>query len=216
MKVAIVSCNIGAIDEIRPPCKQSVPFDLYYYTESTLPFPLPNLDARMKGKYLKTQMNKFVEPYDFLIWIDGSIEIIAEDFVDCCIKCLGKYGQILIEPHSQRSNVYDELEYIINKMKAGDRYLLKRYARQPLYQEYEFYRSKGLPKDYPLYQCSFFAIRNDREGDELLNDWWDAIIRYSNFDQTQLSYALWRNSTRVEKIDTKDLFIRHKHLGYNL
>lgn len=215
MKVAIVSCNIGAIDEIRPPCKQSVPFDYYYYTENTLPFPLPNLDARMKGKYLKTQMHRYLPEYDIFIWIDGSIEVIEGTFVEQCVEALSVHD-IVIEPHAKRDNVYAELEYIIDKMKAGDRYLLKRYARQPLYLEYEFYRKCGLLKTYPLYQCSFFATWNKSPTVYIFNTWWDTIMRYSNFDQTQLSYALWKQGASVKEIETKYLFIRHKHLGYNL
>ena len=228
VKVAVISCNIGAVDEIFPPCKQSIEYDLFYYTESTLPFPLPNLDNRMRGKYLKVQSHKFLPDYDIYIWLDASVEIISKDFIkDCVLELTNsievdddqiesyKYSVVMAK-HSQRTNVYEELEYIIDKMKKGDRYLLKRYARQPLYLEYEFYRKNGMPKDYPLYNCSFFARWNDEKTNKIFDDIWDLILRYSNFDQTQFSYCLWKHDAKVNVIETKDYFIRNKHLGYNL
>lgn len=213
-KISLISANIGGIDSIYPPAKQSQEFELCYYTEATLPFPLPNLDQRMKGKYLKTQTHRFLDA-DIFIWVDGSIDIISPDFIKTCVDGLFE-KDIVMEKHRQRENVYEELEYIIDKMKLGDRYLLKRYARQPLYLEYEFYRQNKLPKTYPLYQCSFFARRNNERMNKIFNEWWDLILRYSNFDQTQMSFVLWKNNAAVNVIDTKDLFIRNKHIGYNL
>jgi hypothetical protein len=214
MKIALISCNIGNTDEIMPPVKQTAEYELSYYTENTLPFPLPNLDSRMKGKYLKTQSHKFIEA-DIHIWVDASIDITNKDFINTCIGALQSVD-IVIERHKQRENVYDELEYIIDKMKDGDRYLLKRYARQPLYLEYEFYKKNKLPKNYPLYQCSFFARWNIERVNKIMDDWWDLILRYSNFDQTQFSFVAWNNEAEIQEIETKDLFIRMKHNGYNL
>lgn len=213
-KICLISCNIGDIDSIYPPAKQSQGFELFYYSENTLPFPLPNLDNRMRGKYLKTQSHKFINA-EIIIWCDASIEIISPDFIQTCIDHL-KDNDIVITKHSQRKNVYEELEYIIDRMKAGDRYLLKRYARQPLYQEYEFYKENKMPKDFPLFGCYFFARWNNDRVNEMFNDWWDLILRYSNFDQTQFAYAAWKHKAKINVIEGKDLFIRNRHIGYNL
>lgn len=215
MKVAILTANIGnSGDAIYPPVTQSHEFELFYYTENTLPFPLPNLDNRIKGKYFKTQAHRFLN-HDVFIWIDGSIDVISNDFVEECCNLL-KNADVVSSLHEQRKSPYDELVYIIDQMKQGNRYLLKRYARQPLYKEYEFYKEQGLPKDYPLFNCFFFARKNTTAINTAFDTWWDTIIRYSNFDQTQFSYAAWRHGLKVLTVQTKDLFIRHKHDGYNL
>lgn len=214
MKIAVISANIGAVDEVMPLIKQTAEYKLYYYTENTLPFPLPNLDNRMKGKYIKTQSHKFIDA-DIDIWIDASLDVINQNFIENCVEGLFE-KDIVIERHKQRKNVYQELEYIINKMKEGDRYLLKRYARQPLYLEYDFYKKNELPLSFPLYNCFFFARWNNEKVNQIMDDWWDLILRYSNFDQTQFSFAAWNNEARINEIETKDLFIRTKHPGYNL
>lgn len=213
MKTAVLISNIGNSDEIYPLSKQTAEFELFYYTESNLPFPLPNLENRMKGKYFKTQAHKFL-PHDIIIHLDASIEVIDKDFIQTCVDQLKGYD-IVIEPHKQRNSVYQELEHIIEEMKAGNRYLLKRYVKQPLYQEYEFYKTSGMPKIYPLYQCSFFARWNNSKVNKMFDDAWDHILRYSNFDQTQICFCLWKHDMKVNVAQTDDLFIRNRHLNYN-
>src|SRR6478609_3164649 len=141
-RVAIVTANIGGIDEIFPPIKQFHEYELCYFTENTLPFPLPHLNNRMKGKYFKTQAHRFLD-HDVFIWIDGSIEVISKDFIKTCCDELSRYD-VISSLHAQRKTPYKELEYVIDKMKAGDKYLLRRYARQPLYREYDFYKDNKL------------------------------------------------------------------------
>lgn len=207
MKVAIITCNIGGIDKIYPPVKQTADFELFYYTENNLPFPFPALNNRLKGKYLKTQAHRFLK-HDIFIWIDGSVEITSEDFVETIIDEL-LYSEVIIQPHTERKNVYEEFNYIQKRMQQGNPYLLKRYAGQPFDQEREFYLKQGLPKEFPLYQCSFFARANNKRMNTVFNEWWDMILRYSNFDQSQFSYVAWKNNLQIAGID--NLFVRHKH-----
>ncbi len=214
MRIAILTANIGSLDDVRPPVTQTVDYELCYFTENTLPFPLPNLDNRMKGKYFKTQAHKFLD-HDIFIWVDASVDIINEDFVKHILRHLTN-TDVISSLHAQRTNPYDELAYVIDKMKAGDKYLLRRYAKQPLYAEYAFYEEQGLPKDYPLYNCWFFARWNSARVNEAFDLWWDIILRYSNFDQTQFSYAVWKCGLKVVAIDTTEYLIRYKHNGYNL
>lgn len=210
MTTALLTCNINSIDEVYVPVKQTVPYTLHYFTENNMPFPLPNMDARMKGKYLKTQFHKFIEA-DYYIWIDGSIEVRDENFIADCIALL-KDNDLVMTKHPQRKNVFDELEYIIEQMRSGDRYLLKRYVKQPLFTEYDFYKSEEMPSDHPLYQCSFFACKADMA--PLMNYWWDLIQQYSNFDQSQFAFASWKLGVKIAVVEGNDYFIRWKHPKY--
>ena len=64
MRIALLTANIGGIDKVVEPTKQNIPFDYFCYTENNLPFPLPNLSNRMKGKYLKMLTHRFLPNYD--------------------------------------------------------------------------------------------------------------------------------------------------------
>lgn len=209
MKVVICSANIGGIDEIHPPVKQLEPYELHYFTDQYLPFPLPNLNNRLKGKYFKTQAHRFINA-DIFIWIDGSVEIIDGHFVKWIQMQLSD-AEIIAELHHERNNVYDELLCIINGIKSGKGYLMTRYANEPLKQEMDFYREQSMPSSFPLYKCSFFAWKVNDRTKEFFNQWWDMILKFSNFDQTAFSYVSWKLKVPVKPIDPSEYLIRHKH-----
>jgi len=207
MKIAILSANIGSFDTPHPVCKQSEEYELFYYTENTLPFPLPNLDNRMKGKYFKTQAHRFLN-HDVFIWIDGSIEVIDGHFVRACLNGL-ENADVVITEHEERSNPYEELEYIRDSMDKP--YLFERYHKQPFVSEMAFYGSEGMP-NVPLFNCYFFARKNNVKVNAAFDTWWDTTIRFTNLDQAAFSYAAWKHGLTIKAIENKDLFIRHKHL----
>jgi hypothetical protein len=209
MKIAILTANIGGIDNIYPVCKQTEKFEYFYYTENTLPFPLPNIDNRMKGKYFKTQAHKFLD-HDIFIWVDGSIEVVDGTFVKYCIEQLDDVD-IIITRHEERKNIYEELNYIFDKMITGNPYLVSRYAGQPFKKEIEFYDQQKVPLSTPLFNCYFFARWNTKACNEIFDTWWETILHYTSIDQTQFSYACHKHKAKVRTVVNDNLFIRHKH-----
>lgn len=208
MKIALLSANIGSFDTPHPIVKQSEEYELFYYTENTLPFPLPNLDNRMKGKYFKTQAHRFLD-HDVFIWGDGSIEVIDGHFIRACLVGLEKHDVVITE-HAERSNPFQEFAYI--KEHINKPYLFNRYCKQPFDAEASFYREAGMPEDTPLYNCYFFARWNSEKLNTAFDTWWDITLRYTNLDQAAFSYAAWKHRLNIKIIENKDLFIRHKHL----
>ena len=83
MKIALLTANIGGIDEIHAPAKQKESYDFFYLTEKTLLFPLPNLDTRTKGKYFPGPWPVLIHPpsstrhwtdrMPWISWNNGSI-----------------------------------------------------------------------------------------------------------------------------------------------
>jgi hypothetical protein len=209
MRIALITANIGGIDEIIAPAKQTQEYEFFYYTENTLPFPLPNLDSRMKGRYLKTQIHRYLD-HDLFIWVDGSVEIIDGTFIRWVSDKIRDHDMIIMK-HEERGNVYDELNYITDSMKSGKSYLIKRYIKQPFIEEINFYKKEGLPETYPLYKTYFFACRNIPAVSAAFDTWWDMVLRYSNFDQSQFSYAAWKHQIAVNEVKTENYLIRHKH-----
>jgi|SRR6185312_1361677 len=212
MKTAIITANIGGLDEVYAPAKQKEPYDFIYLTENNLPFPLAQFDNRLKGKYFKTQPHTFLD-HDVFIWLDSCVEIIDGTFINHILEKL-KTHEFVSSLHPDRNNVYDEIDHIVSSMKKGNKYLLERYAKQPFAQEREFYLKEGMPDDYPLYQGWFFATMNNKRMNSVFDQWWELILRYSNFDQTQLSYVLWKNNVNVRVGETAPYLTRHSHKEY--
>lgn len=213
MKVAIVTANIGAIDEIKGIPRQTIPVDYYCYFDNNLPFPLPNLNNRLKSKYVKIQTHRFLEQYDAYIWIDGRVEITADVFCEEIIKQLGD-DDVAIFPHPERKSVWGEHHHIAGSMREGNDYLISRYGDQAMQYEYDFYKHENV-LDQPLYACTIFARKNNQKTNEAFNEWWRRCIEFSYFDQTMFSYVAMKENLNVKTLDRKEFknqFVLNKHL----
>ncbi len=216
MKIAVLTANIGKIDSIKGIPKQSLDCDFFYYTEDNLPYPLPNLNNRLRSKYLKTQTHRFLPDYDIYIWIDGSIRVHGGNFVENYMEHL-KNHDIAIYLHNERKNVYEEMEYIDLQLKKGNDYLLSRYGDQQMVKEALFYAKNQLPEDYPLFNCFTFVRCNSKKANQCFDEWWKRCIEFSNFDQAMFSYVTWESKIKINKLRidpdrTYKLFAREKHL----
>lgn len=200
MKVALVSANIGQFDEIHGLPRQTIPVDCYYYFDNNLPFPLPNLNNRLKSKYIKIQTHRFLPGYDAYIWIDGRVKVTADVFCEEMIKGLEE-SDVAIFPHPERTRLSQEYTHIEEQMKAGNQYLLSRYGNQQLEAE------RNSLEDYlhlDLYACTIFARKNETTVNQAFNEWWSKCIEYSYFDQTMFSYAAVKWRLKVKPLDPSD------------
>lgn len=216
MKVAVITANIGNVDHCLGMPRQSVEVDYFYYTENTLPYPLSNLDNRLKARYLKSQSHRFLKDYDVHIWVDGRIKIEGNNFVQIFLEQLENHDIVLYN-HFDRKTVYEEMEYIIEQMVNGSNYLLSRYGNQQLIKEALFYKEKDLPKEFPLFMGGFFARLNNEKVNRAFDEWWLRQIEFSYSDQTMLSYICWENKIKINQIDfdelrTHKLFTIGKHI----
>jgi hypothetical protein len=201
---ALLTCNIGGIDQVVEPVAQTLPHDYYCFTEHNLPYPLPNLGDRLKGKYLKINAHRFLPKHDSYVWIDGRIVVDSPDLMKFITEPLQDYD-IVIPTHEYRSNVYDEISFVLEHMAQGNKYLLARYAHEPFMDEWNFYKSEGLPKTFPLYACGCFARRADDKVNRVFRDWWLRSIEFTSFDQCMFSYIAWKFNLKVYTFPYKEL-----------
>lgn len=202
--IALLTCNIGDIDEVQQPVEQSIVHDYFCYTENNLPYPLPNLGDRLKGKYLKIVPHRFLTNYDNFVWMDGRIHAHNPDFIKFITRPLQEYD-IVIPLHQYRKNVYEEIEFIKHHMDEGNQYLLSRYAHEPFQDEFDFYKSQGLPEDFPLFACGCFARRNDVKLNRIFRDWWLRSIEFTSFDQAMFSFIAWKFDLKIYSFPYEEL-----------
>ena len=209
--VAIITANIGAIDQIKGIPRQSIDVDYYCYFDNNLPFPLPNLNNRLKSKYVKIQTHRFLPQYDAYIWIDGRVEVTADVFAEEMIKAMG-VKDVAIFSHPERKILRHEAVYIIQEMKKGNPYLISRYANQCMELENDFYRECEAA-DLPLYACTIFARKNNPKTNEAFNEWWRRCIEFSYFDQTMFSVISQGLDIKVlDRKDFRDQFVIGNHV----
>ncbi len=210
--LAIISANIGGIDEVYGMPPQRTPANLYYYFLNNLPVPLPNLDNRTKSKYPKIQSHRFLS-HDAFCWIDGRIQILTKEFSQIMIDVLGDNDMFILR-HGERDTPYQEIEYIRDSMRKGSGYLLSRYGYQDIQKEVDFFEKEGLPYDYPLYHCNMFIRKNTAKVNDAFNDWWHGVTAYTNFDQAFFSYIAWKHDLKIDSEPIKGIekIVRyHKH-----
>lgn len=207
MQVAVICANIGNIDTVHGIPRQNTPCDYYYYTENNLPFPLPNLNARMRSKYIKIMMHRFLPGYDAYIWIDGKVEVLTNNFVELMLKNLPG-NDVCIFRHPERKNPIEEIEFIEQHMRQGSKYVLSRYGDQQIHREKEIVTPK-----MELYETTLFARWNREDVNEAFQLWWNLVIEYSCFDQASFSNitdVLYIKELKREPF--KDVFKINKHL----
>jgi len=214
LRVALVTANVGNFEKDRHWEDQDYICDFYKFHDSSLPFPLPNLNARLKSKYVKIMTHRFLPDYDIYVWVDSSVEIVNDKFVSKMVELLTG-NDIVISDHYERSNVYDELEYIKTNIEKGAEYLIKRYGNEPIEEEMTFYKNSHITENHVLFITRFFARRNNKKVNEAFNDWWLKVLEFMNFDQAMFTYIGEKHNLDIscpEYLDIeKDYLIVHKH-----
>jgi len=209
MKIAVVTCNIGNYDNIEPLPEQSVDYTYICFTEKNLPFPLANLDRRMKARYLKCQMHRYL-PQTALIWIDGRIKVTSSKFVEYMVDLLLK-TDIVLPLHPERNNIMDEYSYVLEHLDKGSKYLNKRYGDQPMWEERNFMENSN-PKTDVFYATGVMARKNSVFANKIFDDCWHRQLEYSCFDQGWLNFFIGKYDAHVAPIPYKnDHFIVGNH-----
>ena len=205
MKIALYTTNFGGIDDVIKPQQQNIPVDYFCFDENNMPYPLPNLNNRLKGLYVRTQIH-YILPnyYDILIWIDGSTEITADDFVSKLRDKLSGCDMVTLK-HPDRETVYKEIDFIISELERGDQYLTPRYEDQPFKKEREFYIKEGLPKDYPIFANRIIARHNTVQMNNAFDRWWAGNLQFTNLGQAFMSYVCWKYGLNVKVLKFNDL-----------
>ncbi len=216
MKIAVVTVNIGEIDDVKPIPSQSVGYDYFCFTESNIPFPMSGLDNRMKAKYLKTQLHRVLPDYDMYIYLDGRVEVVSEGFVKEFTDALIDEWELVCCPHNDRDNVYEEIEYIIAAIEDGKEYLKVRYGHQDMQSEANFFRKQNIGNDCRLLRATVFGISNNYHTNKVMDEWWAKCCEYTNFDQAMFSYIAHINFTGkkgVKLIESDNEFFKYnKHI----
>ena len=174
--------------------------DYIYFTDGNSPFPIydpwkqiilgdENLDNRRRSKRPKLNPHSIdiLNNYKYLIWIDGDMEILKEDFVPSILSFMN--NGFVISPHfDNRHCAYGESNIRPAK-----------YANEPLDEQVEFYRSEGFPENFGLYECGVSARDMTNQDVKNLGELWhEQNLTWSYQDQVSLPYCLWKTGYKPD------------------
>lgn len=199
-KVVLYTCNIGGYCTVKPLPPQMVTdisFESYYLTNSgflhsnqgwsKLIQVEPNIknNDRMSSKQYRLfpSLVPELEDSDINIWIDSSIQIKSNTFInDFCGYAI---GQMALFNHPDRHNIVTE---------AAKSLTVKKYEKEPIIQQLLHYGSKN----FPFYSTGLYAtgimVRNTKSPivSKVMKKWWKEISRWSIQDQISLPYVFWK------------------------
>lgn len=225
--VGIYSAIFGGKDSLKGQVFQTLPVTQFVYTDEFfdedkgwLQIQTEKLygdDDRMNAKVFKvrTPTGKLEimdrQNPDYLIWIDGSIQIKNTRFVEHMVEVCGDSMLALI-PHPDRNCVYQEYDACIEHGRLNDPE-----ARQKAFGQLLRYKKEKYMPEQGLY-CGTVFIRNMNHPriEEFNELWWQEIERGSFRDQLSLPYVLWKMGEQPAIFDinlwSNEFFEYKKHL----
>jgi len=219
-EVVVITCNFGNYDlndnDIRKLNNYNL-FDWVYFSDNKIEdkgylnindnlFPdsiniLNNDKDRMKSKFYKFQSINFnfIKDYKYIIWMDASIIIENNNFVNDIVSIIKNNLDIdiFLFEHYKRNSILEE--YL--ECKDYDKY-----KNQNLKKQIEFYYSKGLD-DNKLFESGFLIYKNNDKIINMMNDWWKETINYGYQCQISLPYVLYTNKINF-KLLNEDNFVK--------
>lgn len=219
-KIAVYTAIYGKYDKIYEPKCLPDNCDYYIFTDNNISNEksvwkrkMVNVDGfekysdAEKNRFLKMHPHLLFPDYDYSIYIDGNIEVMA-DFTEF-IQDFNKYG-LKLHDHFGRHCVYDEIDECIlqNKVPVEQ---LKRYKEKLL--------NENFPKKYGLLEAPIVCRQhNNKKCIQIMDLWWNEYCGYIRRDQIALVYVLHKmgiNTNELsglgEDIHANYSFVQHSH-----
>jgi len=196
MKKCVYTVIVNGYDSLKEPLIKSEGWDHICFTDKMFKhdskiwklrvFDKGKLDKYKASRFPKINPHKFVQDYDYSVYIDGSMRILR----DLNSFCEGlKWPSFAIPRHYREKCLFNEIFMCIKKRKADANLL-----RSQLYQ----YRRDKMPFNFGLYACGLMLRNhNEIENINICERWWDEIMKYSHRDQIPLSYVLWKLDKKI-------------------
>lgn len=138
--------------------------------------------ARLSRKY-KILCHKFLEEYDYSIYIDGKVQIIGD--MKKYLELYSRGRAMLCFPHFVRDCAYEEA-----KVCAA----LGKDASEVIRNQMEGYAKEGYPARHGLTDCACMVREHrDKALQQVMECWWEEVRNKSRRDQLSFGYACWKN-----------------------
>lgn len=123
------------------------------------------------------------------IYIDSNIKTVGD--IRDLIQFLNQYG-FVSNLHKDRNCIYEELEACIG---------LKKDNPQTMRKQIDSYRTTGMSEHYGLIEGNLLVRNhNNPKCIEIMERWWQEIVKHSCRDQRSLPFVLWEMEIPVAEI----------------
>jgi hypothetical protein len=206
MKIAVYTSIFGGYDNLIDDQFQMDGVDFICFTDRNIESktwkvvkstPIYN-DPNRNAKKYKILPHRYLNDYDWSIWIDGNIKIISDIRPLCNNESYKVYDHMQV--FDKRNCIYDEAEAILNFGKINSKKTpergIKNWKDNPelIVKQINRYMAEDYPKQNGL-ATNPIIIRNHNNSDVIKNmeDWWVEIKYNSKRDQLSFNYIAWKN-----------------------
>jgi hypothetical protein len=199
MSVVVYTAAFGGYDSPKPFPMQTVECETVFITDEpgtqAVGWDLVSIKhpdkghPRLDAKYFRCHPHELFLDHDISIWIDASFQVHSSTFVEEAISHLGEQNAAFF-PHRWRDCIYDEAVASLIEQP-------QKYRTQPLREQVDHYRKKGMPKHWGLVETGCLIRRHAAMPIILLDKtWWWENLEWSYQDQLSLPYLLWTQKTK--------------------
>jgi len=174
-------------------------------------------DLIRSARKIKILPHEFLNGFDVSIWVDGNI-VVRGDVNEAVSKYLKNHNMAVYNHNytkgDTRACIYQEARALIDMGRKGK---IKE-SEQIIKEQISVYRDVGYPENNGLLSSMIlFRRHNEKEVKEVMNLWWEQIVKFSNRDQLSFNYAAWKNDFSFLYINedsrSNSYFYQVKHSG---
>lgn len=201
-KGVVYTAIYGKYDKLTEPLYVNPNMDYYAFTDQEIPegsvwkkmelssFPqLEKLDDYHRAKYFKLFPYEFFPEYDFSIWVDGNVKLVA-DIYPLAIMASNSAMATFENPH--HDCIYTEGKYMVYYNRVNKKAIEKQVGD---------YCKDGFPAHYGMREFSIiYRNLHDEECYEMMKEWWHHCNIYTMRDQISLPYILWKHGKNIDYI----------------
>lgn len=199
-KVAVVTANLGAIDETRVHESQSVNHDSYVFDDTSFPPRFNALTPRLQAKIPKFFAWQLVPDYDYYVWLDSSIRMKRSDTVGWLLSYC-ESSDFAVFKHDRRTTVAAETQRVAKALRQNSISATLRYENEWIDEQLAVIQADSSFVDGNLAAAGVFIYRNTPQVQLLLKEWWYHVSRYCIQDQISLPYVLETSGVSYTLID---------------
>lgn len=211
MKIAVYTSIFGGYDELIEDQFFIPGVDYICFTDREIKSntweikkctPIYN-DPNRNAKKYKILPHRYLEKYDWSVWIDGNIKVISDITKLCKGNSYKLYDHMQV--FDKRDCIYEEAQVIlyygkINSQKNPEKGI-KAWKDNPklIKDQIDRYIKEGYPKHNGLVTTPIM-IRNHNDPKVMKHneDWWNEIKYNSKRDQLSFNYIAWKNQFDFE------------------
>lgn len=198
-KVVIYTCIIGKYDNLLEPLFINENIKYYAITDfeinknskwrridiNDLKIP-ENLSSVEINRWIKLHPHKIFSMFDYSIYIDGSVRIVA-DLMPWVLD-LNPLSFLGIHKHPIRNRIVTEMNSIISYKNTNVEKI-----KQQIFDYYE----DGYDDSFGILEATVLVRKhNEAICQNVMDDWWRELNKYQFRDQVSLPYVLWKNSIK--------------------